>query len=102
MVGWLESISIHVTREEGPFLLRRQVVWKISDPSDWPYLRYPERYRFDADPLASLARNRAGNLYYVSEAPVTNEDVYYPTQSRQELTARQLAEQGIATDVEPT
>ena len=102
VVGRLDPISVHVIREEGSFLLRQQVSWKISDAQEWPYLLCPERYRFDADPLASLASNRAGNLYYMFRAAATDEDIYYATRGLQQITARQLAERGILPDAGPT
>jgi hypothetical protein len=84
-----------VTREEGLFLFKRQVVWKILDEQDWPHLLYRVRYRFAFDPLEPYAANRQRNAYYRLEAPEPDTRFYYRVADGQKLTAREVAEAGI-------
>ncbi len=92
----LEAFSAYFTREAGPFLIRKQIIWNIRDAEEWPYLLFPERYRFEPDLLAAFAANQDRNLYYRVESPVMDANVYYRRQDAQELTAREVAERGIA------
>ena len=96
----LDPYSVNVTREVGLFLLRRQVIWKISDEQEWPYLLYRVRYRFAFDPLALHMSNRQGNLYYQLESPEPDTRVYYRAEDAQPFTARELAQAGIAVEEE--
>lgn len=95
-----DPCSVNVAREEGLFLLRRHIVWNIKDKQEWPYLLYRVRYRFAFDPLAEHISNRQRNLYYQSEAPEPDTRVYYRAEDAQALTARELAQAGIAIEDE--
>lgn len=96
-----DPFSVRVTREDGLFPVRKQVVWKIEDEEQWPYLLFQVRYRFDADPLAAFAPNHSGSLYFETlEAPEPDTRVYYRVQDAQERTARELVQAGIALEEE--
>lgn len=95
-----EPFSVQITREDGLFFLRRQVVWKIADEDDWPYLLYRVRYVFDSDPLEQFEPNRQGGLYYELEPPELDTCIYYRREDAQELTARDLHDMGIAIEDE--
>ncbi len=90
--------SIMVEREEGLFVLQCQVVWRIDDEQEWPYLLARIRYRFATDPLLLYEENRQRNLYYQLEPPEPDTSVYYRMADIQRLTARELAEAGIAVE----
>lgn len=96
----LDPCHMQVAREDGLFLLRCQVVWKVTDDQEWPYLLYRSRYRFAADPLTACQANRQGNLYYALEAPEPERDmrVYYRAEDAQRSTARELRQAGIAVE----
>jgi hypothetical protein len=94
----LDPRSICVTREVDPFLLRCQVIWKISDDLEWPYLLYRARYRFDSDPLAAHVGNREGSLYYSLDPPEPDTRVYYRAEDAQKFTARELRQAGISVE----
>jgi hypothetical protein len=96
----LDPFSVHVAQEEGLFSLRQHVIWKIRDAQEWPYLLYRVRYRFASDPLAPFLPNRQGNLYYQEETPEPDTRVYYRVEDAQRLTARELAQRGIAVEDE--
>ncbi|HEX8033543.1 MAG TPA: hypothetical protein VF510_06835 [Ktedonobacterales bacterium] len=96
----LDPFSVHVVREEGLFVLRQQVIWRIKDEQEWPYLLYRSRYRFASDPLATHESNRRGNLYYMLEKPQPDTRVYYRAADAQDLTARDLALAGITIEKE--
>jgi hypothetical protein len=94
----LDPCHIEVTREDGLFLLRRQVVWQIKDDQEWPYVLYRVRYRFAADPLTALQANRQANLYYRLEAPEGDTRLYYRAKDVEEYTAGELRQAGIAVE----
>jgi len=96
------SISLQVTREEGVFALREQIIWNLRDERDWPYLLFRERYYFSTDPLASFSANRSGIPYFehFKEEPDTR--LYYPMKAAQSLTAGELSERGLPLPKEDT
>lgn len=91
----MEPFRIQVIREGGPFLLKSQVIWRINDELDWPYLLYRARYRFNKDPLARFPGTRPHNLYYQLESPEPDTRVYYQLEDERRLTARELPEVGM-------
>lgn len=94
----LDPCQIHVAREDGLFLLRRQIVWKIKDEQEWPYLLYRVRYRFATDPLAGSLANRQGNLYFQIEAPEPDTQMYYRFEDAEHFTLGELQRAEIAVD----
>jgi hypothetical protein len=96
----LDPCRLQVAREEGLFVLRRQVVWQVRDEQEWPYMLYRSRYRFAADPLAALHVNRQGNLYYHLEAPEGDTCLYYQVEDAQQCTAGELRRAGIVVEDE--
>ncbi len=88
--------SVTVSREEGLFAFRRQVIWKVADEGEWPCLLYRVRYVFDVDPLASMTSNRDGNLYYIVEAQELDTRYYYPRDAAERLTLRELEQMGLS------
>lgn len=91
---------IPVTREEGIFPLRQQVIWKIKDAQEWPYRLYRVRYHFATDPLATCLANRKGILYYSLKAPEPDTTIYYRNADEERFTAGELRQAGIAVDEE--
>jgi hypothetical protein len=96
----LNTSSIKITREEGTFSFKQQVVWKIHDENEWPCLLYRVRYIFEVDPLEQTLTGRAGNLYYHIEAKEPDTRFYYRRDDAQQLTARELFQMGISISQE--
>jgi hypothetical protein len=92
----LDTISVKLTREEGIFAFKRQVVWNIRDEQEWPCLLYRLRYVFENDPLTQVLSSRVGNLYYSLEAEEPDTRFYYHQDDGQQLTARELSRMGIS------
>ena len=65
-----DPMSIQVIREDGLFVLRQQVIWKLEDEQDWPYLLFRVRYRFAVDPLAAFVINRRASFYDYLTPPI--------------------------------
>lgn len=88
----LPDFKTTITKEQGVFLFRQEVIWRIADPDDHPYLMYRTRYVFEVDPLACVADHQRGNLYHLTE----NKDflnsvcIYYARHDQQELTFKQV------------
>lgn len=94
--GVLDAIRVKLTREEGIFAFKQQVVWNIRDEQEWPCLLYRRRYVFESDPLTQVLSSRTGNLYYLLEGDGPDTHTYYCQDDRQQLTARELSQMGIS------
>ncbi len=73
--------------ERGPFRIRCDIVWKLKDMSEWPYIEFPFRLRFDGHPLSG--RRERGDL------PVDGyEELGYPAALGVRLTAAEVRARG--------
>ncbi|HLZ59010.1 MAG TPA: hypothetical protein VKR06_18865 [Ktedonosporobacter sp.] len=93
----LAPISILVTREEGIYPLVQQIIWKIDDEQQWPYLLYRVRYMFEIDPLGQVRDRRVGQFCYQQEGWEEPDARYYYCQDdAQKLTYDALIQMGIS------
>lgn len=93
-------MRIQVLQEDGPFVLRQQIIWKLDDEEDWPYLEFRVRYRFAVDPLAAFVANRRGPFYESLTPPEPDTRVYYRMVDAQKRTRRELTRAGITLEDE--
>jgi hypothetical protein len=92
----LDAISVKLTRQEGIFAFKQQVIWSIRNEQEWPCLLYRRRYVFEDDPLTQVLSSRAENLYYLLEAQEPDTNFYYRRDDGQRLTARELSQMRIS------
>ncbi|HEY1012623.1 MAG TPA: hypothetical protein VGE07_07960 [Herpetosiphonaceae bacterium] len=87
--------------ERGPFAIREQVVWNVSDENALRCRLYDRRYVFDTDPLAFAEEPQRRSLYYEVHteaeraALIAAARIYYPRSGRQDLTLGELRARGI-------
>lgn len=96
-INHVPDFRVKLTRETGVFAFAEEVVWRIEDEQEHPYLLYTTRYVFDRDPLAFSRPKQMKNLYHLVEDKemVESARCYYPVDGGQRLTLGQLREQGI-------
>ena len=93
----IDNLILKFQPEEGTFAIRQEVIWKIKNPDDYPYLLYKVRYRCDIDPINHVNQRPIRNLYQLTENKdfEDSQKIYYASADRQELSLADLKKLGI-------